>query len=212
MPAPSAAPPPKLGRDRRFLTLCAGMALGLFAQIGLLAHLFSLIVPALGAPGAGFAVSLATAAAIAGRTAFGWLMPVGADRRRVAAASDLVQILGAAVLIVSGTPDALLLLIGIALFGFGIGNATSLPPLIAQVEFPKEDAARVVALIVAVSQAGYAFAPAVFGALRELPLPVADAGTAVFAAAALFQSAAIVAFLAGRHPRRLPLPLPAQTP
>ena len=40
-----------LWRDRRFLTLAAGMALGLFAQIGLVAHLFSLLVPALGAHG-----------------------------------------------------------------------------------------------------------------------------------------------------------------
>ena len=35
-------------------------------------------------------------------------------------------------------------------------------------EFTKEDAARVVPLIVAVSQAAYAFAPAVFGLLREI--------------------------------------------
>ncbi|MFP3656784.1 MFS transporter, partial [Burkholderia sp. SIMBA_052] len=35
-------------RDRRFVTLAAGMMLGLFAQIGLLAHLFSLLVPVLG--------------------------------------------------------------------------------------------------------------------------------------------------------------------
>ena len=37
---------------RRFLTLAAGMALGLFAQVGLLTHLFSLLVPALGAQAA----------------------------------------------------------------------------------------------------------------------------------------------------------------
>jgi hypothetical protein len=54
--APSAAsatakplPGGQLWRDWRFVTLAAGMALGLFAQIGLLAHLFSLLVPALGA-------------------------------------------------------------------------------------------------------------------------------------------------------------------
>ena len=44
------------------------MALGLFAQIGLVAHLFSLLVPALGAQQAGLAMGLATALAIAGRT------------------------------------------------------------------------------------------------------------------------------------------------
>jgi len=35
--------------DWRFVTLAVGMALGLFAQIGLLTHLFSLLVPPLGA-------------------------------------------------------------------------------------------------------------------------------------------------------------------
>ncbi len=52
--------------------LAAGMALGLFAQIGLTAHLFSLLVPALGAQNAGLAMGLVTAMAIAGRTLLGW--------------------------------------------------------------------------------------------------------------------------------------------
>ena len=49
--SPSAEPLPgsQLWRDLRFLTLSAGMTSGLFAQIGLIAHLFSLLVPALGA-------------------------------------------------------------------------------------------------------------------------------------------------------------------
>ena len=38
--------------------------------------------------------------------------------------------------------------------GIGFGNATSLPPLIAQVEFVKDDVMRVVALIVGIIRAG----------------------------------------------------------
>ena len=60
------------------------MTLGLFAQIGLIAHLFSLLAPALGAQQAGLAMGLVTLMAIAGRTLLGWLMPPGADRRLVA--------------------------------------------------------------------------------------------------------------------------------
>ena len=45
-----------------------------------------------------------------------------------------------------------LLLAGVILFGTGIGNATSLPPLIAQVEFVGEDTSRVVPLIVAAQE------------------------------------------------------------
>jgi predicted MFS family arabinose efflux permease len=136
-------------------------------------------------------------------------MPAGADRRRVAAASYLVQLVGSVLLLVAGMQDPMIVLAGIVLFGFGIGNATSLPPLIAQVEFARDDVARVVALIVAVGQAGYAFAPAAFGALRALSEP-AGGDTAVFAATAAIQALAIAVFLAGR--RRKPVRLSAQTP
>ncbi len=205
--APFAKPLPgaRLWRDFGFITLAAGMALGLFAQIGLLAHLFSLLVPALGAQSAGLAMGGATAAAIAGRTLVGWLMPAAADRRLVGAASYVVQIVGALALLFAGGTSVPLLLIGVMLFGAGIGNATSLPPLIAQVEFVKEDVARVVALVIAIAQATYAFAPAVFGLIREFAPAGHDAGAApwVFAAAALIQAMAIAAFLSAR--RRVPL-------
>jgi len=198
-----AAPRPGslLWRNATFATLAAGMAIGLFAQIGLIAHLFSLLVPTLGAQGAGLAMGLATAMAIVGRTAIGWLMPSGADRRRVAAASYAVQIVGCVALVVAAGSNVTLLLAGVVLFGFGIGNATSLPPLIAQSEFVKEDVPRVVALIVAISQGTFAFAPAVFGLIREFAPADAAAGAApaVYIAAAVLQGAAIAALLAGRR-------------
>jgi hypothetical protein len=189
-----------LWRDLRFVTLAAGMALGLFAQIGLIAHLFSLLVPALGGQVAGILMGLATAAAIAGRTLVGWLMPAGSDRRLVVCASHVVQIAGSVALILAGGTDVLLLVAGVLLFGAGIGNTTSLPPLIAQVEFAKADVQRVVPLIVAVGQGTYAFAPAAFGALRALSPSEA---TLVFVAAAIVQTLAIAAFLAGRRGDRV---------
>jgi hypothetical protein len=202
--APAAKPLSRatLWHDWRFVTLSAGMALGLFAQIGLIAHLFSLLVPALGPQGAGIAMGGATAAAIAGRTIVGWLIPAGADRRLVACANYGVQILGSIAFIAAAGTSVPLLLIGVLLFGLGIGNATSLPPLIAQAEFAAEEVARVVSLVVATSQATYAFAPAAFGLIRELSAHGLGIGTSVatsvFAAAALVQIAAIGAFLAGR--------------
>jgi hypothetical protein len=196
-------PQGQLSKDRRFITLAAGMALGLFAQIGLIAQLFSLLVAPLGVHRAGFAMGAATAAAIAGRTLVGWVMPGGADRRLFAGASYLVQTLGSIALLLAAGNDAPLLWLGVVLFGAGIGNATSLPPLIAQVEFAKEDVPRVVSLIVAISQAAYAFAPMAFGLLRDLGPPAGSSpdGAApwVFIAAAIVQAAAITALLAGRR-------------
>ena len=191
-----------LWSDRRFLTLSAGMALGLFAQIGLTVHLFSLLVPALGAQRAGLAMGLVTAMAIAGRTLLGWLMPVGADRRLVACIGYAAQLAGSIVLIAAAGASVPLLLLGIILFGAGFGNATSLPPLIAQVEFVKDDVPRVVALIVGIAQGAYAFAPATFGLIREFaphaPGGASGAAPYVFAAAGLVQALTIGAFLAGR--------------
>ena len=91
---------------------------------------------------------------------------------------------------------------GIVLFGAGIGNATSLPPLIAQVEFAKEDVQRVVALIVAIRQASYAFAPAIFGLVRELEPSTTAATPLFFTAAAVVQGLAVCLFVIGRHKPR----------
>ena len=201
----SARPRPgkQLWRDFQFITLASGMALGLFAQIGLIAHLFSLLVPAFGAQLAGVAAGAATAAAIAGRTLVGWLMPAGADRRLFACANAVVQIVGSLAFYLAAGDNIPLLLTGVVLFGAGIGNTTSLPPLIAQIEFVKEDVPRVVPLIIAIGQASYAFAPAAFGLIREFApqAGVASAGAApyLFIAAALIQALAIMAFLAGRR-------------
>jgi MFS family permease len=187
-----------LWRDRKFVTLCAGMALGLFAQIGMIAHLFSLLVPALGAEPAGLAMGLATAAAVVGRMLVGWLMPSGTDRRLVACASYAMQIAGALAFVAAAGTSVPLLVLGVVLFGAGIGNATSLPPLIAQVEFATPDVPRVVALIIAVAQGAYAFAPASFGLIREFASS-AGGGAVFYGVVALVQGLAIVAFLAGRR-------------
>jgi hypothetical protein len=95
-----------------------------------------------------------------------------------------------------------LLLLAVVLFGSGIGNATSLPPLIAQVEFVKDEVQRVISLIVAVAQATYAFAPAFFGALLVFGSPKTPNATLFFAAVAAVQGLAIACFWVGRSHRR----------
>jgi MFS family permease len=192
-----------LWRDLKFLTVSAGMALGLFAQIGLAVHLFSLLVPALGAPQAGLAMGLVTLMAIIGRTLIGWAMPPEIDRRLMACASYAVQMAGCVVFIAAAGTSVPLLLVGIVLFGVGFGNGTWLPPLIAQVEFVGDDVPRAVALMVAISQGTYAFAPVVFGTIREFTPPAAGvesgAAPAFFAVAGIVQGLAVCAFLAGRR-------------
>lgn len=192
------APVANLRRDPAFRTLAAGMALGLFAQIGLIAHLFSLLVPALGAQGAGFAAGLATAAAIFGRTAMGRLLPAGADRRNFAALNYAVQSAGCVAFLIAGGASVPWLIAGVVLVGAGIGNTTSLPPLIAQIEFAKPDVPKAVAAAVAIGQFTYAFAPFAFGLVRETGFE-----SGVFVLAIFVYALAGAAYLAGRGRYRI---------
>ncbi|ANN80137.1 hypothetical protein BAU07_01150 [Bordetella flabilis] len=194
-----ALPPHRgsLWRDPGFATLAAAMSLALFAQAGLLTHLYALLALTLGSQHAGWLVGAATACAIVGRSVAAGVVQGGADRRTVAAAGYALQALGSAALL-CGYPDRLgLVVAGTLLFGSGIGNATSLPPAIAQADFRPRDVARVVALIVATSQATYAFAPALFGMLRDGA--AAGGGSRVLMAAIALHAVAALVLIAGRR-------------
>jgi hypothetical protein len=121
----------------------------------------------------------------------------------MASASYAVQITGCVMFIAADGTSVPLLLLGIVLFGIGFGNGTWLPPLIAQVEFVGDDVPRAVALMVAISQATYAFAPVAFGMIREFTPHIAavDSGAApgLFVVAGILQALAVCAFLAGRR-------------
>ena len=163
-----------LWRDRAFVTLAAGMAVGLFAQIGLLTLLFKVLMSTLGAQNAGFLLGGATACAIVGRYVAARAISRIGERRIVAAASYAIQALGVLALLSARADQTWLIVLGVLLFGSGIGNATSIPPLIAQTDFAAKDVPRVVALIVAIGQGTYAFAPVFFGVLQS----AANAGQA----------------------------------
>jgi MFS family permease len=193
---PARRPKPRRSRTEivrtaRFITISAAFSLGLFAQIGLLAHLVARLTPEVGIEYAGLLVSLATVCAIIGRIVAGkWIGEH--DRRFAAAINFAVQIGGVLLLIFSRGWVGLAL--GCVLFGLGIGNLTSFPPLIVQKEFDREDVVTVVALIIAINQGVFAFAPAIIGALRDTTanyqLP--------FALIAVVQLLAAVIILLGR--------------
>lgn len=183
-------------RSASFRTLAAGMSLGLFAQIGLIAHLYSILVGRMGAHDASFAMGLATASAMGGRYVAARLMIQGMNRRQLACLGYAVQMLGTLMLLGLDLHPTVAW-IAVVLIGSGIGNATSLPPLIAQTEFSREQTARVIALMVAISQATYAFAPALFGLVRSLFTDPNHAIVAVVTAAVVVQGLAIWSFYRG---------------
>jgi len=59
------------------------------------------------------------------------------------------------------------LYLGCLIFGLGVGNMTTFPSLIVQVEYPKEHFRRVVSLVVAINQFTFAFGPALLGWARD---------------------------------------------
>jgi len=188
-----ATPSPRSSRKdiiktMRFMTLSGAFALALFAQVGLLTHLLNRISPLLGANGAAAAVGMVTASAVLGRTLLGWTTG-GRDRRLAASANFLLQSAGVALMTISDAPT--FVLVGCVLFGLGVGNVVSLPPLIAQQEFRAPDVGTVVALVVAVNQAVFALSPAVLGLLRD----ISTSYVVPFALAAAMQIAAALIVL-----------------
>jgi MFS family permease len=151
-------------RSGVFISISVPFALGLTAQVGFLTHQIGLLSPTIGTVAAGWAVSLTTFAAVLGRIATGSIAD-RFDRRAVACVNFIVQMLGMAILATATAP--VMLYLGCALFGLGVGNTTSLPGLLVQQEFPKQHFARIVSVVVAINQFSFAFGPSLLGQLEH---------------------------------------------
>ena len=206
--APSAVTPPSVAAARRwrgealrtwrFWSVSAPFALGLAAQVGVLTHLVALVSPAVGAGGTARAVGTTTAAALIGRLLTGVVVD-RLNRRAVASATLVVQMLGLAVL--TRPPSAAAVYVGCALFGLGVGNLTTLPGLILAVEWPRERFSALVGLAVGINQLTFAFGPSLVGVLRDR---VGGDALALGACATLQALAAAMILLGpGRPPGRL---------
>jgi cyanate permease len=115
-----------------------------------------------------------------------------ADRRMVAAGNIAMQACGVVLLAFGST--TIVLAAGCILFGLGLGSLLSMPPLIAQREFAAAELPRIVALVTAINQAVFAFAPTIFGVLRE----VSGGYELPFLIAAFIQVIAAGVIVAGR--------------
>jgi MFS family permease len=151
-------------RTWRFWSVSAPFALGLAAQVGVLTHLVTLVTPTLGTGGAARAVSVTTAAALIGRLATGVVVD-RLNRRAVASVTLVIQMIGLAWL--AWRPSPLAVYAGCVLFGFGVGNMTTLPGLILAVEWPRERFSALVGLVVGINQFTFAFGPSLVGVIRD---------------------------------------------
>ena len=161
--APSGISRAKLMRSLAFWTISIPFALALLAQIGFIVHQIALLEPKIGRASAGFAVSVMTFMAIAGRVGLGMVV----DRfnpRHVTAASLVSQ--AAALLTILQTENLPIVLAACAVFGFSVGNLITLPPLIIHREFSAASFVVVMGLSIAISGAVGALGPGLVGVVH----------------------------------------------
>ena len=176
-PPPAAAPQPKAApgtalstqrealRSLRFWAIALPFALIVMAQVGLMVHLVTFLLPTLSAAGAGLAMGLVAACAVIGRLALGTVID-RLDHRRASAAGAAVQIAGLA-LMAALPAEPWALYAGSVLFGLSVGNNITLPPLQLQRSFTRASFALVVGLYSAIAQLGYALTPGLLGLIHD---------------------------------------------
>ena len=151
-------------RSFKFWGVAAPFAMALTAQVGFLVHQIAILEPTMGRAPAGFSVATLTVAAIIGRFGLG-AFAARLDMRTFAAWSLASQ--AVALLAITRTSDATLLLAACAMFGLSAGNLLTLPSLIVQREFEAASFGMLVGLSWAITQFTYAFGPGLLGIVRD---------------------------------------------
>lgn len=146
-----------------FWSISAPFAFVLTSQVGFLTHLVPLIAGRSGVD-PGLAVGINALMALVGRVVLGFVID-RLEPRRASALSFLVQV--AAIAVLAGAEQPLVIYAACAVYGFSVGNNITLSPLIIQREFAASDFPSTVALSTAVVQIVYAFGPGMLGVLRD---------------------------------------------
>jgi len=177
-------------RSLALWSVAVGFALGLTAQVGFFTHQVKLAEPVLGATGAGWLVGVTGLAGLLGRLLLAWI----ADRialRGYAAAIFATQALALVVIVIA--PGAPILVVMTFVYGFCLGQITTLSPIIVRREFGAASFGTVYGVAGTVIQLSSAFGPALYGVARDL----LGSYPPVLAIAAGFELAALAVVLAG---------------
>ena len=175
-------------------TLMVPFALALAAQVGFLVHQISVLEPYLGESRAALTVSATTVAALLGRIVIGVLSD-RVDLRKLSAVNIGAQ--GGALAVMAAWPSPTVLVVASLVFGLGVGNLITFPPLLAREEFGQRSFGTVFGLVGAATQAGVALGPGLMGLLHDA---LGSYQTALWCLVAL-EGLAAASVLGGR-PRR----------
>jgi len=177
-------------RSLALWSVALGFALGLTAQVGFFTHQVKLAAPVLGATGAGWLVGVTGLAGLLGRLLLAWVAD-WIELRRYAAAIFATQAL--ALVLIAMAPRAPVLVGMTFVYGFCLGQITTLSPIIVRREFGAASFGTVYGIAGTVIQLSSAFGPALYGVARDL----LGSYPPVLAIAAGFELAALAVVLAG---------------
>lgn len=175
-------------------TLAAGFALGLTVQVGFLTHHYALAEPMIGAKRAGLLVGATGFAGLLGRLVLARSVD-RVDPRRYAMIVFAVQ--SAALLAFVAAPTATVLAPVSLVYGFCLGQITTLSPIVVRREFGPDAFGAIYGVAGTAIQFCSAFGPVFYGVL----VGVFGDYAPVLAIAAAFKVAAILALAAGRRSR-----------
>ena len=184
-------------------TIAVAFALGLTVQVGFFTHQVKLAEPVLGAAGAGWLVGATGLAGLLGRLLLARIadrVPLRPYTAGILATQALVLAL---IALAPGTSAAgpAVLVGGSFVYGFCLGQITTLAPIVVRREFGAGSYGAIFGLVATVTQFSSAFGPALYGVLRDL----AGGYGPVLGVAAAVELVAMAAVLAARPPAGMPV-------
>lgn len=179
-------------RSVAFWTVAGGFALGLLVQVGFLTHHFALAEPMIGAHAAGLLVGATGFTGLLGRLLLARVIDQ-VDPRRYSMGVFATQ---AVVLLVFAIWPSVPVLIPVSLiYGFCLGQITTLSPIVVRREFGAEAFGAIYGVAGTAIQLCSAFGPVFYGVL----VGIWGGYGPVLGIAAAFELAALLCLAVGRH-------------
>lgn len=154
----------RLGSSWALWSIAVAFSVGLVVQVGFLTHHFALSVPQLGPVGAGWLVGATGLSGLVGRLCLAKIID-RRDPRRYSAGVFAVQVFALAAIWIFPADSTLIL--GSLVYGFCLGQITTLSPIVVRREFGADGFAAAFGISGTVIQFCSAFGPAAYGALVE---------------------------------------------
>lgn len=152
-------------RTYALVSVIIAFGIGLMVQVGFLSQQVKLLQAHIGSTGISLIVLAAGSLAFLGRV----ILAKYADRINIRQTSAMVLLMaGIGMLIIGMTDSVPMIIAGIMVFGFNVGNLTTLPALIVRREFGAASFGRIFGITGTCMQLLSALGPALFGLLYDL--------------------------------------------